>query len=336
MTDSANEAPRRGLSIFLQTPPDENPGRTYEQAIEVIQLAEYAGYEIAWIAEAHFAPIGLPAALTFLAAASQRTSTIRLGTAVIPVAFDHPIRLAETAAVADYLSGGRLEFGVGKSNGNGFSTSAFEAFRLAEEDKDVLYNVNFAQLKSALEGTIDGGEKPLHVYPPPRALLSRVWQATATPANAALIGQAGDGLLLHRLAFEGDTSEVQSGLIDRYLDAYTSDSAPRIGVSRSVLPTSSKAEALALIGADFDKNPRQYTAFGATSPEDYLRRSNVFYGTIDDIAESLNEDAAVAQSTDYLFSIPLPNASAEFNESLRVIADEIYPRLPLGLSQAVR
>jgi alkanesulfonate monooxygenase SsuD/methylene tetrahydromethanopterin reductase-like flavin-dependent oxidoreductase (luciferase family) len=336
VTDFSNKTPRRGLSIFLQTPPRDDPARVYEQAIEVIELAERTGYEVAWIAEAHFAPIGLPSALTFLAAAAQRTSSIRLGTAIIPVVFDHPIRLAETAAVTDYLSGGRLEFGVGKTNGRGFSTPAFEAFHLSEDDKDLLYDESFAKLRHALAGVIDGGAKPLHVYPPPQPLLSRLWQATGTPANAESIGRAGDGLLLHRLAFEGETGPVQSALIDRYLDAYSADAAPRIGVSRSVLPAESKADALALIRADFAKNPRQYTGFGATSPEEFLKGSNVYYGDIADIAERLNEDAAVARSTDYLFSIPLPNDSVEFSASLRAIADEIYPRLPLGLTQAVR
>ncbi|MCS5730352.1 LLM class flavin-dependent oxidoreductase [Herbiconiux moechotypicola] len=319
-----------GLSIFLQTPPEADPGRSYAQALGAIESAERLGYETAWIAEAHFAPIGLPSALAFLSAAAQRTTRIRLGTAVVPLVFDHPIRLAETAAVADFLSGGRIEFGVGKSNGGGFSTSAFAAFRLDESDKDALYDTTLAALKEALHGVIDGGEKALHVYPPPGALLTRVWQATATGTNAAAIGRAGDGLLLHRLAFEGETGPVQAALVDRYLDALPAGAEPRIGVSRSVLPAASRADALALVRSDFAKNPVQYTGFGAASPEEYLQRSNVYYGTVDEIAERLGDDEAVARSTDYLFSIPLPNESAEFGDGLRAIAEELYPRLPLG------
>jgi alkanesulfonate monooxygenase SsuD/methylene tetrahydromethanopterin reductase-like flavin-dependent oxidoreductase (luciferase family) len=335
VTDSEYETARRGLSVFLQTPPVEDPARGYADALELVELAEQLGYGTAWIAEAHFAPIGLPSALAFLAAAGQRTSRIRLGTAVVPLVFDNPIRLAETAAVTDFLIGGRLEFGVGKSNGGGFSTAAFAAFGLAEEDRDVLYERVFGELREALGGTIDGGDRLLQVYPPPQGLLSRVWQATATPANAEAIGRAGDGLLLHRLAFQGETGPVQSALIDRYLDAYTFDHPPRIGVSRAVLPASSRAEAEALVRADFARDPRPYSAFGASSAEEYLSVSNVYYGTADEIAERLNDDAAVARSTEYLFSIPLPNSSPEYRAALGVIADELYPRLPLGLAQAV-
>ncbi|MFH8249617.1 LLM class flavin-dependent oxidoreductase [Microbacterium sp. B2969] len=335
MTDSNGEHTPRGLSIFLQTPPGENPGAVYADAIGLIELAEQVGYGTAWIAEAHFAPIGLPSALAFLAAAAQRTSRIRLGTAVVPLVFDNPIRLAETAAVTDFLSAGRLEFGVGKSNGGGFSTAAFAAFQLAEDDKDVLYDRAFAELRRALTGTIDVGDRTLQVYPPPQSLLSRVWQATATPDNAAAIGRAGDGLLLHRLAFEGETGPVQSALIDRYLDAYTSDRPPRIGVSRSVLPAASRSDAEALVRADFARDPRPYTGFGATTAEEFLSRSNVYYGSVDEIAERLGADEAVARSTEYLFSIPLPNSSPEFRDALAVVANELHPRLPLGLPQAV-
>jgi alkanesulfonate monooxygenase SsuD/methylene tetrahydromethanopterin reductase-like flavin-dependent oxidoreductase (luciferase family) len=335
VTEPVNVAPRRGLSIFLQTPANADPARSYEDAIEVVELTERSGFEIAWIAEAHFAPIGLPSALAFLSAAAQRTTSIRLGTAIIPIAFDHPVRLAETAAVADYLSGGRLEFGVGKSNGGGFSTPAFDAFHLPEGDKDALYDARLVELKIALGGTIQGGEREVKLYPPPQ-LLSRLWQATATPANAEAIGRAGDGLLLHRLAFAGNTSEVQSALIDRYLEGYSAEAAPRIGVSRSVLPAASRKDAIALITADFSRNPAQYAGFGAASAQEYLQRSNVYYGTVEEIAERLNEDAAVARSTDYLFSLPLPNGSVEFHDGVRVIADELYPRLPLGIAQLAR
>jgi alkanesulfonate monooxygenase SsuD/methylene tetrahydromethanopterin reductase-like flavin-dependent oxidoreductase (luciferase family) len=338
MSDLESTTARRGLSIFLQTPPDGDPGRIYRGAIDAIVLAERLGYSTAWLAEAHFAPIGLPAALPVLAVAAERTSHIRLGTGVVPLIFDNPIRLAEQAAVTDALTGGRLELGIGKGNSHGFSTPAFRAFRFDEDDKQDLYAERYDQLKVALRGSIDVGGERLQLYPPPQSLLPRIWQATATAENAAAIGREGDGLLLHRLAFEGHTGTVQFELIERYLEAYASefDAAPRIGVSRSVLPAASRAAALALIQRDFARNPRQYTGFGATSPEEFLERSNVTYGDIDDVIEGLQRDAAVAHSTEYLFSIPLPNGSPEFVEALELIADRIYPELPVGAAVPTR
>ncbi|KJE22383.1 flavin-dependent oxidoreductase, methylene-tetrahydromethanopterin reductase [Frankia torreyi] len=330
MTVDVTSSPQRGLSLFLTIPADGEPARTYNQSLEVIRLAEELGYETAWAAEAHFTLIGLPSALTFLAAASQTTTTIRLGTAVVPLTFDNPIRLAETAALVDALSGERLEFGVGKSNGGGFSTVAFEAFNLSEDDRESLYAHALADLRRALGGTIAAGDKEVSVYPPPAGLLPRLWQATGNPRTAAEIGRAGDRLLLHRLVPSGDAGEVQAGLISDYLDAHTGERSPRIGISRVVLPAASKRDAIALLDSELRRNPGQYVTPGGppATAEEFLTRSNVKYGDPDDVVEQLLQDAAFTRSTDYLFSVPLPQSSPQFRDGLRLIAQEIFPRLP--------
>jgi natural product biosynthesis luciferase-like monooxygenase protein len=74
------------------------------------------GFDSFWISEHHFTEYGgiLPRPQILLAALAQRTRTIRLGTAVSLVPFDNPVRLAEDFGLVDVLSGGRLEFGVGR------------------------------------------------------------------------------------------------------------------------------------------------------------------------------------------------------------------------------
>ncbi|MCM3920390.1 LLM class flavin-dependent oxidoreductase [Frankia sp. AiPs1] len=322
--------PQRGLSLFLTIPADGEPARTYSQSLEVIRLAEELGYETAWAAEAHFTLIGLPSALTFLAAASQTTTTIRLGTAVVPLTFDNPIRLAETAALVDALSGERLEFGVGKGNGGGFSTVAFEAFSLSEDDRESLYAHALDDLRRALGGTIAAGDKEVSLYPPPAGLLPRLWQATGNPRTAAEIGRAGDRLLLHRLVPSGDAGEVQAGLIGDYLGAHTGERSPRIGISRVLLPADSQRDAISLLDSELRRNPAQFVTPGGppATAEEFLARSNVKYGAPNDIVEQLLADAAFTRSTDYLFSLPLPQSSPQFRAGLRLIAQEIFPRLP--------
>jgi alkanesulfonate monooxygenase SsuD/methylene tetrahydromethanopterin reductase-like flavin-dependent oxidoreductase (luciferase family) len=331
---SIQSADRGDLSVFLTTPAGKDPGQVYRDALDAVQVAETAGYSYAWVAEAHFSSdIGVPAALSLLAAASAVAGRIRLGTAVVPLAFDNPIRLAETAALVNALSAQRLELGVGKGNPRGFSTDAYHAFGLDEGNRNQLFAEALAALKGALRGSVQAGEKELELYPPGEDLLDRIWQATGDHATAAAAGAAGDGLLLFRTTPQGVAGDVQSGLIDSYLSSFDrSRGAPRVGVSRSLLLASSRREAIQIAAANFEERepayPQRPESTDAKSVEEFLIKFDIAFGTPDDVAETLSRDAAVVRSTNYLFSFPFaPNGSPAFREGLEVVAAEIYPRL---------
>ncbi len=86
----------------------------YEQIIEVEKL----GFDQAWVTEHHFGGYGgtLPHPPTFLAAVAGKTAKIRLGVAVAVLPLHNPLQLAEAYAMADVISGGRLDFGIGKGS----------------------------------------------------------------------------------------------------------------------------------------------------------------------------------------------------------------------------
>lgn len=82
--------------------------------LEMVQMAEAGGFEIAWAAEHHALEMTIaPNPFSILTWWSQNTSTIRLGTACVAAAYWHPIKVAGEAAFLDLISGGRLEFGIG-------------------------------------------------------------------------------------------------------------------------------------------------------------------------------------------------------------------------------
>jgi len=87
-----------------------------QDIIDQIVLGDEVGFDTVWLGELHFGRRSsiLASPLMVLAAAAQRTKRIRLGTAVSLLPLHNPMKMAEEAATADVLSGGRLEFGIGR------------------------------------------------------------------------------------------------------------------------------------------------------------------------------------------------------------------------------
>jgi alkanesulfonate monooxygenase SsuD/methylene tetrahydromethanopterin reductase-like flavin-dependent oxidoreductase (luciferase family) len=106
------------FGFFDQLPCAEafTEAQRYRDILEQIELGDRLGFDTVWLGELHFSRAFsiLASPLMVLAAAAQRTSHIRLGTAVTLLPMHNPVKIAEDAATADILSGGRLEFGVGR------------------------------------------------------------------------------------------------------------------------------------------------------------------------------------------------------------------------------
>lgn len=94
----------------------QSESRRYQDILAQIELGDALGFDTAWLGELHFIPSFscLASPLLILAAAAQRTTRIRLGTAVTLLPLHNPVKMLEDAATLDVLSGGRLEFGVGR------------------------------------------------------------------------------------------------------------------------------------------------------------------------------------------------------------------------------
>ncbi len=98
---------------------DDSEYDLYQQALDQVELSDRLGFDYVWEVEHHhleeYSHSSAPE--VFLAAASQRTTQIRLGHGVmlLPPAYNHPVRCAERIATLDLVSGGRVEFGTGES-----------------------------------------------------------------------------------------------------------------------------------------------------------------------------------------------------------------------------
>src|SRR5213593_2869678 len=111
--------------------PDTDSGAGFRDFVELNVAAEALGFVSSFLVEHHFTGFGqVSATLNLLTWVGARTTTLRLGTAVIVLPWHNPVLLAEQAATLDLVSGGRLDFGIGK----GYRHNEFRGFAIAQEE----------------------------------------------------------------------------------------------------------------------------------------------------------------------------------------------------------
>src|SRR5579859_4868269 len=173
----------------------DDPGPGHADTLEAIELGERLGFDSVWLRDRHL-QYGVSSPVAMLAAATQRTSRIELGTAVIPLGWENPLRLAEDLATVDVLSAGRLNpgFSVGKP-------MHWEDVREAlYPDTGDLEDFSYERVGRLLRfvagepaAAFDGAEgfeqfSPV-VQPHARGLRSRMWYGGASLASARWAGE---------------------------------------------------------------------------------------------------------------------------------------------------
>jgi len=94
-----------------------NQAGAFQEGFRLVDAAEAWGLDIAWLGEMHFTPARsvLSAPIAVACAIATRTKRLRVGTAVQVLPLNNPLRIAEEAATVDQISGGRFDFGIGRS-----------------------------------------------------------------------------------------------------------------------------------------------------------------------------------------------------------------------------
>ena len=120
--------------------------RIYTDYVDYICEAEQLGYHSVFLVEHHFTGFGqISATLNFLTYLAAKTSTIRLGTAVLVLPWHNPALLAEQAATLDLLSNGRFDFGIGK----GYRWGEFHGFCMPMEEAEARFEETVEFLRKA-------------------------------------------------------------------------------------------------------------------------------------------------------------------------------------------
>src|SRR2546427_8179204 len=135
-----------GTFHLFQKPPGWDDEDVFRAELEQIEKAEELGFDAVWLAEHHFQWYGIATDLMVIAGwVAARTQRVRIGTAIVVLPFHNPVRLAEQAATIDVMSGGRLDFGVGR----GYQAAEDAGFGLSVDESRARFN-------ESMEGLLQG------------------------------------------------------------------------------------------------------------------------------------------------------------------------------------
>ena len=326
-------SPKR-LGFFTRLLDQTDAAERYRLATQQIVHAERCGFDSAWIAQHHFheGEGGLPAPFVFLSQAAVQTSRIRLGTGIVTLPLELPVRVAEDAVVTDLISEGRLEVGVGP----GGNLTAFTAFGLDANDRHKLMDHNLELMRTAWSGgTLPGGDK---LYPASPTLVDRIWQATITVAGARRAGLAGDGLMLSRTqprpvdAPNALLADIQNPMIDAYLEALPKGREPRILASRTVFTADDTKEAMRFAETGLARMRHRLAATGNLSSGnlvgDLITAFDVHLGTPEQVITSLQADTTLERATDLTMQVhSIDPPHPVILRSIELMAEAVAPAL---------
>lgn len=322
------------LGFFTRLLDETNAAERYRLATAQIVQAERSGFDSAWIAQHHFheAEGGLPAPFVFLAHAAAATAHIRLGTGIVTLPLELPLRVAEDAVVLDLLCNHRLEVGVGP----GGNLTAFTAFGLDSKDRHRLMNGNLDLMRTAWAGgELPGGDR---LYPSSPTLVDRIWQATFSVEGSRRAGAAGDGLMLSRTQPRDPNAPfitldaMQNPMLDAYFEALPEGSAPRILASRTIFVVDDRKDAYRFAETGLPRLVNKRAAAGGHAPtgsvHDLIKAFDVHLGTAEEVIESLMKDTTLERATDLTMQVHSIDPPHPFIlRSIELMAEKVAPAL---------
>lgn len=324
------------LTIGLFDPAD--PAAGHRSTLEIIELGEQLGFDSAWLRHRHL-QFGISSPVAVMAAASQRTSRIELGTAVTPLGWENPLRLAEDLATVDLLAGGRINPGLSVGEPMHYDTVKHELYPESSDTEDFSYARvdRLARLVagekvrdfSGKQGVVE--EFSNRVEPHSPGLRSRLWYGAGSMKSAVWAGTNGFNLLSSSVIFpdkdqEPDFAKVQQAQIRAYRDAaHASENTARASQGLVVIPTDSASSAQKEKYQRYvdERFPRTEAPQG---PKGMMFAKDLI-GTSDEIAEQLYAHAGFQEVDEVAFALPFSFDHDDYVQILTDIAAKLGPAL---------
>lgn len=311
-----------------------DPAAGHEETLRVIERAESLGYDSAWLRHRHLQH-GISSPVAVMAAASQRTSRIALGTAVTPIGAENPFRLAEDLGTVDVLLGGRLQpgFSVGTPMHYDLYRDAIHPDTAEHED---LGNERLLRFRDLVRGdpVTDGVQRrgieefATTVQPQSPGLADRIWYGTGSTHSAVWAAEHGFHLLtssVTRAEAGNDFATNQRAQVEAYLDAHPDRGRARISQGLVVIPTDTAT-------AEQEARYRAYVAarserVGVPQGPAGLLFAADLVGTSAEIADRLRADAGYQVATEVAFALPFSFEADEYAQIVSDIAERLGPEL---------
>jgi len=320
------------LGFFSYLDGEGSPAEIYRNVTELFVRADALGIDAGWVAQHHFGDHGgLPSPFVFFGSIAGQTQRLGLGTAVITLALENTVRVAEDAAVLETLHPGRLQLGAG----TGFATDpVLDAFGKGGQDKRALYDTSIARIREVFAGATLNRQDDV-LYPAAKVLNTRIWEAPGSPPRVIEAAKRGSGLLLSRIAigvFDRSTDDVQRELVDAYYSALPEGVEPRIALSRTVYPSSDPEAAYATLAEGLRKGvqPRH----GMPSPYEHCSMAELFelfsvhWGEPASVIASLKQEPLLGEVTDLICQLsPGAPTQAQALDALELLATKVGPGL---------
>jgi alkanesulfonate monooxygenase SsuD/methylene tetrahydromethanopterin reductase-like flavin-dependent oxidoreductase (luciferase family) len=320
-----------------------DPGPGHEHLLRVIELGERLGFDSAWLRHRHL-QYGVSSPVAVLAAATQRTRRIELGTAVTPLGWENPLRLAEDLATVDLLSGGRLNPGVSVGPPMRFDDVREALYPDTADQEDFTYErvlrlVRFVrgERASSFAGTAGIEEFSDRVQPHAAGLAERIWYGAASRRSARWAGEQGLALLSSSVVRaepltdedgapdSTDFAALQQAQIRAFRAAHPAGEQARASQGLVVIPTDGATDAQRAKYAAYveARTPRTTTPQGPGR----LLFARDLLGTSDEIADALWAHAGFREVREVVFALPFSFEHADYVQILTDIATKLGPAL---------
>ncbi|HEX3591868.1 MAG TPA: LLM class flavin-dependent oxidoreductase [Pseudonocardiaceae bacterium] len=313
---------------------EADPRRGHESTLEIIELGERLGFDSAWVRHRHL-QYGISSPVAVLAAASQRTSRIDLGTAVIPLGWENPLRLAEDLATVDILSGGRLNPGISVGPPMHYDQVKQALYPDTGDAEDFSYE-RVSRLLDFVRGepaTRLRGQQGFEVFsdrvqPHSAGLAGRMWYGGASLRSARWAGEHGMNFLTSsvvRAEESTDFEQLQLSHIRAFRAHHPDGDAARVSQGLVVIPTDSASADQRSRYEEYvrQRNPRTASPQGPAR----LLFARDLVGTSADIAEQLHAHAAFREVHEVAFALPFTFEHDDYVQILTDIATKLGPEL---------